>query len=109
LQPAHEIGVEVFGLLDPQEMNDARIFFLGLLDAAMLEASAQDEHDIEPVLADGHGCKDRSHFEENSCFRRRNHDLAASSDHVIKPLVQLNNLQRLAGEKLFHHELSARV
>ena len=70
-------------------------------------ASAQDEHDIEPVLADGHGCKDRSHLEENSCLRRRNHDLAASVDHFGKPFIQLDSLLRLAVEKLPLRELTA--
>jgi hypothetical protein len=31
----------------------------------MLQASGQDEQDIEPVLANGHGRKNRSHLEVN--------------------------------------------
>jgi hypothetical protein len=31
----------------------------GILDAAMPQALAQDEHDVEPVLADRHRHKDR--------------------------------------------------
>jgi hypothetical protein len=109
LQPVGEIGVHVSGFLNAQEVNDAGIFFLRLCDAAVFQTTAEDEDDIEPVLAHGHGRKDRSHLEENSCLRRRNHDLATSSDQVIKLLVQLNNLLWLAIEMLFDRELAARV
>jgi hypothetical protein len=94
---------------DPQEVNDAWVFLLSLLDAGILQASAQDEYDIKPVLADGDGRKDRSYLEENSCLRRRNDDLAASSNQVINLLVQLDNLLVFAVEKLVHCELAAGV
>jgi hypothetical protein len=92
LQPTCEVGVQVFLFVDPQEVNDAGVFFLYFFDAAMLQASAQDEHNIEPVLADGHSRKDCSHLEENSCLRRCNQNIATTSDQAIKLLVQLDNL-----------------
>jgi hypothetical protein len=109
LQPTYEIIVQVFSPFDAQEVNDAGVLLLRFLDAAMLQASGQDEDDIEPVGADGHGRKDRSHLEKNPCLRRRNHDLAASSDQVVKPLVQLDNLLRLAIKQLRKRELAAGV
>jgi hypothetical protein len=75
----------------------------------MLQVSAQDKHNIEPILADGHSRKDRSHLEENSCLGRRNHDLTAFSDQVIKPLVQFDNLLRFAVKKLLHRVRAAGV
>jgi hypothetical protein len=61
------------------------------------------------TVLDAHIGQEDSHLEENSCLRRRNHDLAAFSDQAIKPLVQLDNLLRLAIEKLLHRELAAGV
>jgi hypothetical protein len=109
LQPACEFGVQVFGLVDAQDVNDARVFLLGFLDAAMLQASAQDEQDIEPVSAHRHGRKHCSDLEKNSRLGRHKGDLAASLDPIGKPLVQLDNLLRLATEKLLHGELTAGV
>jgi hypothetical protein len=107
LQPASEISVQVFSFLNAQGVNNAGIFFLSFPDAAILQVASQDEHDIEPVLADAHGRKDRSHLEEYPCLRRRNHDLAASPDQVIKSLVELDNLLRLSIEMLLYRELPA--
>ena len=108
-QPTCEIIVQVFGLLDAQDVNDAWIFSLGFLDAAMLQAVAQDEHDIEPVFADCDGRKNCSDFEKHTGLRRSNHDLAGSLNQVSKPLVQLDDLQRLAIEKLAYRKLATRM
>jgi hypothetical protein len=109
LQPTGEIVVEVFGVLDAQQVDDAGILLLDFLDAAMFQASAQNEHDIEPVLADGHRRKHRTDLEENSCLRRRNHDLAASLDQITKHPEELDNWRRFVIEQLVYRELSTRM
>jgi hypothetical protein len=109
LQPTYKIVVQVFSRLDTQEMNDPGVFLLRLLDAAMLYATAQDEQHIEPVLADGHGRKDRSHFEKHSRLCRSRDDFAAALNQTRNAVIQLDNLWRLAVENLLHAELPARV
>jgi hypothetical protein len=75
----------------------------------MLQVSAQDEHDIEPLACHRHGCKDRAHLEKNACLGRRSHNVAACLDQVSQALVQLDHLYWLAIEKLLHGELTAGV
>jgi len=109
MQPAGKLVVKVFHLLDAKKVNDPGVFFLGFLDTPMLQAPAKHDEKIEPVLGDGHGCKDGSDLEQNSGLGWSSHNLAACQHKIVKPLVQLHDLWRLAVEKLRHGEPAAGV